>query len=295
MDTVARNGLQIAPNIPPARELKRIALALTDEASRRLRRHDPDDMYKGRKCLKEIRAILRLVESSFPRAGTLRLQLRDVGRQLAVVREPVALTEMLDRLQAMDRERFDGLDPLRLVIAGGGQESKVDLAALSQRVDAAREEIEAWPPADQFLGDLKCSLRRNYRAARRRMNRAMQIHSPAAFHAWRKRAKEHWYCVRLFECALPALMHSRQEPLHRLARILGDHHDLAALRELSIRHTEVLGPATALRFWSSVTSRIQELEQQAIHHGAALFTETSRQWIRHVSHDPFPNFHSPLQ
>ena len=288
MEAVARAGLQIAPDISPDRELKRIALALTDEASRCLQRHRPDDIHQGRKCLKEIRAILRLVESSFPRARTLRLQLSDVGRQMAMVREPVALTEMLDRLQAMDRERFEGLDPLRLVIADGGKESNVDLAAVSQRVAAAREEIKAWPAADQPLCDLNRSLRRNYRAARRRMNRAMQIHSPAAFHAWRKRAKEHWYCVRLFECALPGLMRSRQEPLHRLARILGDHHDLAALREISIRHTELLGPARAVRFWSSVTSRMHELEQQAIHLGTALFAETPRQWIRHVSRDSLP-------
>ena len=79
------------------------------------------------------------------------------------------------------------------------------------------------------------------------MRRTIADPSAENVHEWRKRAKDIWYQLRIVRRAWPALLGETAGQAHVLADLLGDHHDLAMLREDLAARERWSGPVCSKR------------------------------------------------
>jgi hypothetical protein len=260
--------LHVQRDRAPAEELKRIALELLDDALRRLRsrsaRSRARNVHETRKRLKELRAVVGLLEGGAHGRWIAKL-FRAVGKELSASREADAMLEALDGLRLAAADSEQARECLRRTVA------PIEYGVLRARLAAAREEIVRWPVDEQPLRRVDRRLRRTYRSARRRMERALVTTAPGDFHEWRKRAKEQWYQSLLLADVIPEL-EGRQGKLRDLSRALGDHHDLMLLRD-------ALDKDAFAAVIEAIDRRAAVLERKAITLGAALFAEPPRLWM----------------
>jgi hypothetical protein len=91
------------------------------------------------------------------------------------------------------------------------------------------------------------------------------------FHEWRRRVKEHWYQVRLFEARHPAAR-ARARSLKTLESTLGEDHNLALFGQILLRHSDRLGGArTTSLVIGCIQKRQRALRRRALASGHRLF------------------------
>jgi len=99
-------------------------------------------------------------------------------------------------------------------------------------------------------------------------------------HQWRKRIKDLWYQLRIVRKMWPALLDETADQAHELADLLGDHHDLAVLRE-DLKAREGLSDEKALV--TAIECRQGELLDAALDLGARLHAEKPKALLRRLS------------
>jgi CHAD domain-containing protein len=227
-----------------AANARRIA---TDEIDRALalcgNESDRDEAaHELRKSCKKLRALIRLLRGPLEVDGKYRPDdefFRDAARELGDVRDAEAMIECYDKLMRryageVDRRHFA---PLRRALTVRRRQVKADddlaarLARFRDRMLDARERVEDWHVEDDGFGAVREGLRRTYRSGRRAMVTAFASPSGENFHAWRKHAKYHWYHTRLLEPVWKSELRPRRKASKELGDLLGDHHDLAVLRD----------------------------------------------------------------
>jgi CHAD domain-containing protein len=106
------------------------------------------------------------------------------------------------------------------------------------------------------------------------MKRVASDPSDENVHDWRKRAKDLWYHVRLVRRAWPGLLKETADEAHELADLLGDHHDLAVLRD-DVREDPAIAAASdeLARLLDAIDERQGELLEKALGLGARLYAE----------------------
>lgn len=226
--------------------------------------------HEARKRLKELRAVLRLgrfgLDGDF---GKLNAAIRDAGRDLAGAREAVALVAIARTL------RTSTTDPLE-------RRALTRTARLLSAAQPAPAFIAPELPELTFTANgarwLERGLRRTYRAGRRAFREALRARTAAALHDWRKRVKDLWYDAQVFAPAWPAALEPRAELLHRLSRLLGDHHDLCELRARVSGEPRTFGLITAGRVAAAAERRIAEIESAAFADGAFAYADSPRGW-----------------
>ncbi len=259
--------LAILDGRPAAAEVKRIAIALVDDAVEQLRdaAAAPSEtaVHEARKRFKELRALLRLVESAAGRHRTkeARLRARDAGRSLSAARDADVLGETFEKLHERFGDSFDRSRDFARRLTEDARGGKLDTDTASRLISAVRNSIALWS-FDVADKDIQQGLRRGLRRARRAMRTAVEVRSDAGFHEWRKRAKDSWYHARMTEEIVPS-MRDREPQLRRLARILGDHHDLVIVREIAGRHAGEANGPDAVNVLSLALQRMRELEDEA--------------------------------
>jgi hypothetical protein len=259
--------LAIQSGRPLAAEVKRLAIALADDAVERLReaasgpRETP--VHEARKRFKELRALLRLVESAAGRRCTSDAcrKVRDAGRSLSGARDADVLGETFEKLHERFGDSFDRSRHFVRELMEKARTEELETETASRLIAAVRNDIALWSfkAADR---DIDEGLRKSIRAAKRSMNNALDERSAAAFHEWRKREKDAWYHARMTDELVPA-MHEREPQLRRLARVLGDHHDLVILREIASNHAGEANGSDAVNILSLALERMRELENDA--------------------------------
>ena len=91
--------------------------------------------------------------------------------------------------------------------------------------------------------------------------------------------KTHWYHTQLITRSALAQLDERAKALHKLSRILGNHHDLVVIDQLLEESPDEFGsPAYVKRFRGFVEHRMRKLEDDALSLGAELFEERTRIW-----------------
>jgi len=198
-------------------------------------------IHEARKRFKESRALMRLYRKALGDSfAEQNAWYRDAGRTLAPYRDAtanVAAVEAIDdqstgALRELVRERRDAL--------------YADAAALDATI---RELLSRFAAERLFVHDAELSdvedavesgLASTISAARKAMTAAYETGELAAFHEWRKRVKDQWYHVRLFERVWPKLMKVHEITLHELSDLLGHHHDLTLVNELDASLTEAI-------------------------------------------------------
>lgn len=267
--------------------VRRVARGRAEKALARLEGADQDEQLAGaihgaRKDLKKLRALLRLVreELGSDLFAAENGRYRDAGRLLSGSRDAEVKLETLIALRqgagvelaAAETALWESeLEAERDTAAAGLREENAG------RLDRAREaigagcpQLDSWPLEHDGWKLVGPGLRRSYRDGRRGMKEVRREPSARNVHAWRKRVKDLWYQLRLIQQAWPAALETTVGQAHRLAELLGDHHDLAVLGEDLDSRWGVSGKAS---FEAAIERRQGELLSEALAIGARLYAE----------------------
>ncbi len=235
-----------------------------------------------RKALKRWRAILRLIAPMVgDEAELMRVEARDLAREMAVARDGQAAQEALSDLgdsipNLSARSRATIAERLNQI--GAGADAIGLTSVRKERIDdmwtRAGAAVERWPFQRFDRSEAAAQLTAFYRRVCAAMPDDWSNASPEALHRLRQRVVEHRYQMELADPLWPKLMRLWVSEAQRLRDRLGAHHDLVILRRL----TEPHGPL--VRWRSQLAPLIAE--RQAAHVAAAkrltgrLFAEKSK-------------------
>jgi len=286
-------AFQISGEVPFGDDIRRIAREQIDRAVSESRdRSMPDDerIHSIRKRCKKLRGLLRLVRPSlgdtYERENAY---FRDVARALSPLRDVHVTLAAFDAVLAhsdgeVERGRFAPLRQRLMGPDGRLADAAPRFADVGGRMEAAGERVAAWPLGDATGPEAwRSGFERTYRQARRSLAAAYREPAAERFHDWRKRVKYHWYHLRLLSPLWERAVAARAEAANGLGELLGQHHDLAVLREALLgRASAGVGAGLAGSFVALVDRHRAHLEATARPLGMRLFAETpSRIGIRY--------------
>ena len=222
-----------------------------------------------RKALKRWRAILRLIAPMVgEEAEQLRLEARDLAREMAAARDGQAAQEALADLGdsfAKLPARSQATIAERVAQIRAGAEAIGLTPERGARIDdmwtRAAAAVERWPFERFDRSEAAAQLTAFYRRACAAIPDDWSNASPEALHRFRQRVVEHRYQMELADPLWPKLMRVWVSEAQRLRDRLGAHHDLMILQRL----TELHQPLARWR------SQLKPLiaERQAAHVAAA--------------------------
>lgn len=239
-----------------------------------------DAIHGARKDMKKLRTVLRLVRGELPK-GTYaeeNRRYRDAARVLSASRDAEVKLQTFDALVERGEElsgeaveawrQILGRDRDAAANAASDEETIAEAIAL---IEAGRAKIERWGLDGDSWKLVGAGLRRVYRRGRRAMKDAEGEPSESNFHEWRKRAKDLRYALELMEDAWETPLEAMAGEAHCLTDLLGDHHDLAVLREDLLQRR--LGEEETRVFSVAIDERQGELAAAAFPLGQRLYAE----------------------
>ena len=235
-----------------------------------------------RKALKRTRAVLRLVRDGFPDLGRENAALREAARSLSATRDAQVVVTTLDRLledtdDAEDavalRSVRDALGPVAAVTVAD-PDRPAQAPTVGPILDAVRSRAEAWDLSSVRVPTVQHGLARTYGRGREALLAASREPTSAALHAWRRRAKDLWYQLRLLEPAWPGVLGAQVEAAGTLGEQLGDDHDLALVTD-AITHASA-SRELADRAQAAVHRRRVKVQRDVFVLGQRVYVESPR-------------------
>ncbi|MGD0642783.1 MAG: CHAD domain-containing protein, partial [Roseiarcus sp.] len=144
------------------------------------------------------------------------------------------------------------------------------------------QSVEAWDVGTADVEPLLAAVRRTYRSARARGQKAMASRDAAELHALRARVVDLSHQLRAFEPAWPAMFQAICRELHRLRTALGDHNDLTVLAEFARSRPE-LPQDEAESLNALIARRRRPLERRAGELFSRLFSERPGAFERRIA------------
>lgn len=239
-------------------------------------------VHEVRKRCKKLRALIRLVRPGFPAFSHENVAFRDMAKALAGVRDQDVLILTADKVSAhygakADRSAIAAIRARLIedkVTAANGGMLDDRLAAFRQAMTEARGRAEVWTVEGNGFDTFSQGLRDALKRARKAMAEAREDPAPETMHEWRKGVKYHWYHARLLRGIWPGPMEAHVEAAGKLADLLGDHHDLAVLRQALTDRPRHYGDPDAVRqFAQLVAKRERALERTAFKKGVLMLAE----------------------
>jgi CHAD domain-containing protein len=272
------------------KSVRRIALEQIDRAIREvldeeLNRHEA--VHQVRKRCKKLRGLIRLVRPSFKDYQRENKYFRDAARELSYVRDAQSIIECYDGLMDHFRDQVNlaAFDSIRRQLAERRQEVADDVVGLQERLDEflgkmreARQRAGSWKIKDKEFSAVAGGLCKTYGRGRNALHAAYAEPSDESFHEFRKRAKYHWYHLRLLRRIWRDMLGVQREAADELSDLLGDDHDLAVLRNTLLAEPECYGSETDVQaFLGLIDRRRMELQSLARPLGERLYAETPDQ------------------
>jgi CHAD domain-containing protein len=224
------------------RGIKRTAIEEIDCAIRRLENgKDRDEaVHDARKSVKKIRGAIRMVRFDFGDVFAPEIAFfRDIGRKLSDLRDAQAMLEIFDGL--LDKYKSElgmrTLDSVRLGLVRRKERSEQSHSAegviddVLRDLSKARHRVDRWPLSSNGFAAIAPGLATTFKQGRRAFQSAYENPLPENFHEFRKRAKDHWYHIRLLENLWTPALAAYETSLKSLEQALGDDHNLVVLRE----------------------------------------------------------------
>jgi CHAD domain-containing protein len=240
-------------------------------------------VHSTRKHLKKTRAVLRLFEKDLGRDySKFDAPLKAAGHRLAALRDADAMVQTMKALRAhyprlVTQSLFRSVDralTARQRGAASSQQSAQLLADASRKLRKTSQVVPAEIRRTARPGAMRGGIERGYRRARREMARLSGEPEDARFHAWRRRVKDHWYHMRLFE-GLNGRAHARVRKLKQLETWLGNDHNLVLLRGTILEAPSRFGTASAIASILGCIDKYQAtLRRRALEHGRRLFADS---------------------
>jgi CHAD domain-containing protein len=289
-----RKGEDVADGV------RRIATGRADSAIDHLRKDVEDEfataVHEARKDLKKLRSVLRLVRDPLGdevyRAENDRY--REAAQLLSGARDAEVKLETLAALE----ERFDGRLPrpgLAPLLNGleGEREALSNPASLSDgddssvadaanRIEQGRDAIADWDLDGEGFELIADGLRRSCGRGRNRFQETKDDPSAENVHEWRKRVKDLWYHLRIVQDARPNKLKEMGDRAHDLSDLLGDHHDLAVLREDAEGRAGLLRRETIDSLDELIEQRQTELLDDALAVGEELYAEKPKKFAARI-------------
>lgn len=271
----------------------RIGLEQIDIAEARLASRDDiaSAIHDARRCLKRLRALLRLVrpalaESTYRRESN---RIAGVGRLLASARDQHVMQQTLAKIETRfgTMPKSVGVKLAKLMANGAG--TKGARAGAQER----RQALDGLARARQFFArigrrsiafdHLAAGVERSYRRARRRFHDAYKNPSDEAIHEWRKTVQQHWRHMQLLSRAWPDVLGARAGEAKELSRLLGDDHDISVLLTFAEGRGKPVLSEDELAALTTMSRSIQdELRGLAKPRGARLFATTANDLREHM-------------
>ena len=274
--------------------LARVAAGRAEKALERLRASSASEIdsaeaiHGARKDMKKLRTVLRLLrdalgEKSYRRENA---RFRDAARALSGTRDAevklATLEALVEHVEGLSEDAVESwrkiLDRDREAATNAARDAPTVAAAIAQ-IEAGLREIESWDLEGNSWKTIGPGLTRTYRRGRKAM-KAAEAGDEADFHQWRKRAKDLWHELRLLSAAWPAPLEATAEEAHRLSELLGDHHDLAVLRE-NLRERN-LGAEETQALSAAIDRHQAELAAEAMSLGRRLYAERPQDFERRL-------------
>ncbi|MDO9384320.1 MAG: CHAD domain-containing protein [Hyphomicrobiaceae bacterium] len=209
----------------------RIATEQIDRVLRDLTAPEDRDLavHEGRKSLKRLRALFRLVRPGIGgqtfKAENARF--RDIAALFSADRDRHVLASVAgQRAAAMGPRYRKAFGAIKKALAGQAKVAASNQQEAVSRLKAARELVAELPLPESFQ-TLQDGLAESYRRGRRQLRSAYADPNDEAFHDLRKSVQQHWRHMQVLQRAWPDLFVARLEAARRLSQILGDDHDLA--------------------------------------------------------------------
>ncbi len=248
-------------------------------------------VHEVRKHCKKLRGLLRLVRPGFEE--TYRQEnawFRDAAQDLSGVRDADVLIRTFDRLVSCRPGQLDAstTDSLRGALEQHRRVFGEQIGNLNERLDQfahklteARERIADWRLERNGFDVIGAGVEAAYRRGRRTMKNAYADPTPENFHEWRKRAKDHWYHMRLLRGLWKQEMQTRRDAAESLSELLGDDHDLIVLREKLCGETIKLDGQKdrVAKILAMIDARRLELQATARPLGKRLYAEKPSELI----------------
>ncbi len=199
-----------------------------------------ETVHQVRKRCKKLRGLLRLVRPAFPAYADENAAFRDAARLLSGVRDAAVMVETYDALAArfgrdFDAARFqpvrDHLVERKRAVEGEGELVDARLALFRETMEEARKRAKAWTLEAEGAAALAGGYEKTFKRGAKALKAARAEPAAENLHELRKRAKYHWYHVRLLREVWPAVTAALDDELDRLGDLLGDEHDLAVFEE----------------------------------------------------------------
>jgi CHAD domain-containing protein len=291
-------SFELKPDEPLRKGIRRIARKQMAKALEQLtgphQGSRDEAVHEARKCFKKVRAVLRLVrpligEKAFREENVC---FRDAGRPLTEVRDARIVIEALDHLSEHFKEHVAGRS-----FADSRQVLQANLRAVRKRVldeqnaftvvaDAvrqARERVKGWADVPNKWACLGSGLEDVYRRAGSAHLSAAAEPTVEKLHEWRKQSKYLRYQLEILRPLWPERMKELADEADRMSELLGDDHDLAALREMLNGDPGRFGDEGERELLLALIDRRRgELEQEALLLGRRFFEEGARDFVRRL-------------
>lgn len=241
-------------------------------------------IHDARRCLKRLRALLRLIRPGIEEAIYRREveHLAATGRLLSRARDLAVMHQTLDQLEGRFGPLPNGATErlCRLLADGRGSSRRSDAAGRRQavqRMSHARTLFESKATAAVRLGHLVDGLGRVYRKARKAFRHAYLEPSDDTFHAWRKQVQLHWRHMLLLSRGWPEVLSARAGEAKELSQLLGEDHDYSILvTHAGKADAAFLRPGDISSLSALCRARQAEIRSQAHPRGERLFAEPAR-------------------
>jgi hypothetical protein len=268
---------------PIAEGVRRIGLEQIDIAATKLASKDdiPTAIHDARRCLKRLRALLRLIRPGLAEAVYRREveRLAGIGRLLSGARDLFVMQQTLGKLES----RFGampngGAERLRkLLVQGHSRSRRSGTDSRRQallRLDQARRLFSGKATADITLEHVVDGLETAYRKARKAFRQAYKEPSDESFHAWRKKVQLHWRHMALLSRCWPEALSARAAEAKELSRLLGEDHDYSVLQAFASEQAEArLEPPDLAALAAHCQTCQAEVRAEARPRGERLFAE----------------------
>jgi CHAD domain-containing protein len=197
-------------------------------------------IHETRKCIKRLRALLRLVRTAIgekPYQHENR-ELQQMGHLLSPARDAEVMRLTLAKLETrLSGNRRVIVDRLR---------EHLDHTASPEIEDIRSKVLSSLGRAKRRFGQIKvqnngfdaveAGLHATYRKGRRALAQAQMEPDDEAFHDLRKSVQQHWRQMLLVSRAWPEMCRARASAARDVAQILGEEHDHAVLAAFADAH-----------------------------------------------------------
>lgn len=238
-------------------------------------------LHTARKDAKKLRALLKLVGPALPGSKAENIALRDAARAVSSLRDRAAMLETFDRVAPGDAAlEFSQVRAALETRTQATADEATLVAGFAATFTDTRNRAKHWKLREKGFDAFESGLTDRYARAGRSMKLAAKHGTPEAFHAWRRRAKTHWFHATLLAEMAPDLMAPHVALAEDVAERLGEQHDLVNLAAL-LPELDLPDDLCA-DFTAEVTAQQTALERHALAQGARLHADSphalARRW-----------------